>query len=534
MSKKNKITETFLSRVMAIVLVPLLVAVICLLVMAISGMRDLARTMTYDKFETAAVLIQNTTVESIDTQMRAVAKEKQINLSFLRDDVYVYSTEQNLIGTKSEITDTADGLVIHEIDGIEYLTATFPMEDGTTLIISENREAYLNLLSPYQKDIFITGVIMCIVFAITASILMMRIVKALVKVESAVTILGSGRLNNEYDEKLLLRKDEIGDIYRNTKAMNSTFLDIIRKLLVTIEELSVASEAITSAVEISIENTKGIAIAANGVAEGASQQALECTSGTESTTDINNYISSIVVATDDLRKVARDMSSVRDNSLHILNELVAHNDESVDDIRGIAKQIEQTSESITNVIDIIQKIEQISSQTNLLSLNASIEAARAGEAGRGFAIVAGEIKALAEQTSLLTKEIAENISTLNINSENSLLMMNRVSESADTQSNLINTTKDNFVALGDSITKSLNGIGYVVEEINEVSSRSGNLVDVLSSLSAISQENAASSEECASSTMTLEENISDLQDKAEVLEKSKNMLIELSKFFKLD
>lgn len=531
---KKKVTEKFLVRVMAMVLVPLLTATICLLILGISDLRELARKMTYDKFAATAVLVQNSSSDTIMEEMNALAKERSMELSFLRDGKYVYSTDMELYGAKSEVVDSEGKIVQHVVDGVPYLSATFPMNDGTTLLISEDKEAYLNLLSPYQKDIFMAGVIMCITFAITASVLMMRIVKALVSVEKAVGILGEGNLNNEYDAKLLVRKDEIGNIYRNAKSMDDMFVEVVSKLLGTIKDLEEIAGVIKTSVETCIQSTAGITAAVEGVAQGATDQATECTNGTSATVEISALVTGVVSSAEELKTMSQDMVNIKDESLGKLNDLVSHNETSAEAIKGIATQITQTSESIESVIAIIQKIEAISSQTNLLSLNASIEAARAGEAGRGFAVVAGEIGKLAEQTKTLTKEIADNVASLSANSEVSLKMMNEVSESSEAQSQLIDATKDNFVVLGDSINKSLGSFEGIAQAMDQLSTRSDNLVDMLSNLSAISEENAASTQECTASTITLDGIMVDLQGKVDILEQNKDTLVELSQFFKIN
>jgi len=531
--QKKRYTDTFMVRMSSIATIPLAIAVILMITLSITGLRELARTMTFDKFESIAVLIQNSSQEAIDGEMKAMAEEQDVTLSFLRDDKYVYSTDMSLYGIESEVKKGDEGLIIHDIDGVSYLSATFDMADGTALLISEDRNHYLNLLSPYQKNLFCTGVIMLLAFTASVAVLSVKISKALIKVEQAVNIVGSGKLNNEYDAKLLERKDEIGDIYRNTKIMDDMFVDIVSKMQSTINDLKESASVIKLSVETCIENTNGIASAVEEVAQGASQQANECTNGTNATNEINAFIENVVDESNGLKGVSANMSALKDESLNSLNRLVAQNEENTASIQGIAEQIEQTNVSIENVVEIIQKIEQISSQTNLLSLNASIEAARAGEAGRGFAVVAGEIKALSEQTSALTKEIADNITTLNENSAASLSMMKQVSDNSKSQSELIIATKDNFVHLESNIDQSLDGVNKIADSMKELSTQSANLVDVLASLSAISEENAASAEECSAGASSLDVIMNDLQSKVVTLEQNKDTLIELASFFKL-
>jgi len=528
---RKSLLSSFKTQLLAMSILPMLFSLLVVLIVAITGMRNLAQTMMYDKFECTSILVQNSSQDTIDAEMKAIAEEQDMILSFLKQGKIVYSTNLELIGSASDITETEHSLVRHTVNNIEYLSATFEMRDGSTLLVSEERNTYLNLLSPYQVKMFWTGVAMLISAIIIIFVLSTRIAKILGAVRDIVHEVGRGNLNNDYDEKLLSRKDEIGSIYRNTKSMDEMFMDVVSKMRSTINGLNDSAETIKVSVDTCLENTNGIESAVEEVAQGASQQANECTTGTGATAEINQFIDGVVIESNGLKAVSDNMFRLKDVSLESLNQLVEHNEDNTIAIKDIAKQIAETNESITNVIEIIQKIEQISSQTNLLSLNASIEAARAGEAGRGFAVVASEIGKLAEQTSALTKEITDHVAILNLNSENSLQMMSGVSESAIAQSKLITLTKDGFSELDQNINQSVSSINAIAKAMDELSTQSANLVDTLSSLSAISEENAASAEECSASVVSLNGTMEDLKQKVNVLEGNKNALIKLVEFF---
>ncbi len=131
-------------------------------------------------------------------------------------------------------------------------------------------------------------------------------------------------------------------------------------------------------------------------------------------------------------------------------------------VGGAVKQINILGEQTSQITSIVQTIKEISDQTNLLALNAAIEAARAGEAGRGFAVVADEVRKLAERTSNSTKEIAETI--FNIQSETSAVtaIMNDSLEQVEGGAELV-------YKAGGSIGEIKNMAQEVVDEVYRIS-----------------------------------------------------------------
>lgn len=159
----------------------------------------------------------------------------------------------------------------------------------------------------------------------------------------------------------------------------------------------------------------------------------------------------------------------------------------------------------------------IAEETNLLALNASIEAARAGENGKGFAVVASEIQSLAEQTNVSADEIMNEINGLMSESEKSVEVMREVKINVDMQSSKLANTKENFNVVIDGVMKSVESVSEIELLMNELNENRKLIIDIIQSLSAISEENAAASEETSASTIQLSEVINDLAKDADSL-----------------
>ena len=155
----------------------------------------------------------------------------------------------------------------------------------------------------------------------------------------------------------------------------------------------------------------------------------------------------------------------------------------------------ETSDSVAKISQASEMIQSISDQTNLLALNAAIEAARAGESGKGFAVVAEEIRKLAEQSASFTKDIREVIEGLRQKSEDSVAMMEKVNSEIEKQTIIRSETDSKFaeiakeVEIGRTVTNELKDSAAVLEKENR------HLIEMVESLSSISEENAASTEE---------------------------------------
>jgi methyl-accepting chemotaxis protein len=213
---------------------------------------------------------------------------------------------------------------------------------------------------------------------------------------------------------------------------------------------------------------------------------------------------------DALKTNSDRMSKAERESAQILVKLNESNDLTIESIERIAKQTNLTNISAQNIQKAVGLIQSIAEETDLLSLNASIEAARAGDAGRGFAVVAEEIRKLADQSRRSANEIEDIIKKLLFESNTTVEVMKEVKTNIATQQERISETKDRFTSVGEGIQASLANVDGISSKVSDLEQSKVVVLDVISTLSSISEENAAVTQETSASTEELNTTVTKL------------------------
>ena len=216
----------------------------------------------------------------------------------------------------------------------------------------------------------------------------------------------------------------------------------------------------------------------------------------ESQTVMTSNIQEMIITAD---SNASRMERIAGDSLNMVSEgrkLVEKLDDKASNIFAMNEQVMNTiNEFVKNAIEvrgITDKINGISSQTNLLSLNASIESARAGEAGRGFAVVADEIRNLADETKTLTAEINGIVETLENNASGTKETVSKVVESIEGEKVLIDDSMDTYVKMEDMFKQLYESVTDTQKQLKQIVDSNNAIVDSINQLSAASEEVAAS------------------------------------------
>lgn len=345
-----------------------------------------------------------------------------------------------------------------------------------------------------------------IIAVILTGILMYFVLRGLFKslndIVNNLNEVSTGNLNVNVSEKYLVRKDEIGKLGRATKSLADSLKDIVSNIKNEAGSLSEFALSFTETFEEVGESVNDMNNAVTEIAQSSTEQANETQNVNISVEDMGTVIGKVQGKTDELNESAKTMIEYNNDVENTITELVAMGGKVGEAIDNVARKVEATNESVNDIQSAADSITQITTQTNLLSLNASIEAARAGEAGRGFAVVAGEIRSLADQSGESAKHIKEVLETLMENSHESMRVMEDMTSVMNELNDKLEGTHEIFEKLNAEVGVVNSGISSISENSVEMTGMKGDIVTSVSTLAAGSEENAALTQQ-ASATMQM-------------------------------
>ena len=363
-----------------------------------------------------------------------------------------------------------------------------------------------------------TSVCCQIICMIIAFLCFHRLFNPLKKITNQVERLGNLDLKHTGElDKLAKVGGEVGMMARSVWQVQTKLAEVVMELKGESEHLFDSSNQLSGNAAVTAETVGQISSAVHDMAEGASSQANDTQTATESVIVIGNMVNETNDEVAKLRENVEVMKTSGEEAEQTLKELEEINEEAKQSIAEIYNQTNTTNESAQKIKDAITLITSIAEETNLLSLNASIEAARAGEQGRGFAVVASQIQKLAEQSNESAMQIQKIANLLMQDSDQAVEIVDRVKQIMDTQNVKMNVTGEMFQKVQDEIESSMESINTIYEKTEKMDQAKTEVVDVVQNLTAIAEENAAGTEETSASVTEVNDIVEDISGNAKEL-----------------
>lgn len=422
-----------------------------------------------------------------------------------------------------------------EIHGEKYYVYYSPVysDDGEILGMAfsgERQSAVENSLADTLMNQFIISGILLVLFVCIMIVLAFRIRRPLMITSGYIERVADGDLSG---------RPECSSVISEVKTLINASTSLADKLGGIVTEVDEHADILDSSMA-----------SLNELAETNS------TSTNQIRQVMDDLSSTAVTLADNVQSVNAKVSEMGDNMSAINSEAVTLNDNSdkmnragqnvsesmtlvltsshtaSDIIAQLIEQVNETNKAIASINEAVELISDITSQTNLLSLNASIEAARAGQAGRGFAVVASEIKQLADQSSQgadSIKNIADNILE---KSNRSVILTGRMKELAEQEQTDIGNAKESFDILNRIIEENAAIAQTVMDKTKNLEALKLDIINSVSELSAISEENAASNEEVTARVTEIAESVNRISEDTQTVRKVSSDMKELMDYFK--
>lgn len=427
------------------------------------------------------------------------------------------------------------GYVEYESEGTEYLSSYYHMADkGWVLIMEDSKEEIF--ASSQKMNLLLSAlcVLATLIITLLSFILLMAVLKPLTRINKAVNRLGDADISdNDEITRYTERTDEIGQISRSVKHLQNHLKDIVSAITENALELDNSNQEFSNRFTEIYNAVSGINNAVEEIALGASNQAKDTVEAEQKVKAIANEVGYNSDNVDSLESAISSTSALFADMTKILSDLIDISEKTVNGIIEVATKTQATNISSEKIKEAVNIIKDITSRTNLLSLNASIEAARAGEAGRGFAVVADEIRKLADGSAQSAGDIESLVDELVNNSDASIAETTKLNDILEKQKEELRLTQEGFenlkkeVILVENASKRINDSNKKIEEDQKT------LSDIVENLSAISEENAASCEETSATMESVSSDINICSQKIHALTKLSESLKSQVSHFKL-
>lgn len=556
---KTKKRGTFAAKIIVMVILAVIVSnVICMVFILESSKKQITDSTKHtmvDVINTTSKIVENeisnADTEDLDYDEYAKSlsdvKLEGMDSSYVyvvkNDGTMLYHPTKEKVGQpvenaviKGVVQQLQDGkkpgttVVEYDFNGTtKYSAYTILNNENILVLTADESEALAGITTVTGVAVGIIAIVVLI--AIIISFIMgRRLMRPLVKVSTIIEDVANGNIEADFSV-VKESNDEIGLIIEKMKELTQSLGSIVGKIRNSSDTMSSNSYELNDTSSQTLAANNEISKAVEDVAEGSTGMAASISKINENLLEMSNETKDINASVDEIKNqttAVQDSSKIMNDKIKSMQDSSHKMDEG---ISAISKRIETVNTTVDKVGNIVSVIEEISSETNLLSLNASIEAARAGDAGKGFAVVAQEIRVLSDNTNTELENIKQIISSLVEECRYCVQASGTIVEDNAKQKEEIKAVLDEFGSLDEQIQKTAEKADEIEELVTAMIELNDDITKSSNSLTDVSAANAAATEEMNANIEELNAMMHGVSEMAEHMNNESDGLKEALSFF---
>ncbi len=417
-------------------------------------------------------------------------------------------------------------------NGKDYLFVYSKFADvsGTVCVLIPKR-TILSKVSAIKALSIVFVSLSCIIAIIIVLLITGGISRSISSLKKSILQVSKGDLTVKFDTR---RKDEFLSLSNGISDMMEHMRTLIGQVKQVGGTVSGSAVSLSTTAGDLLEATRGISRTVDEIGQGIIQQAGDSEHCFVQMSNLSDQINQVYSNANEIGRIANNTQSVASEGMQIIDELNDKSKATSEITQDIVLKIQEFSSRSKKIESFVNLINNIASQTTLLSLNASIEAARAGAAGHGFAVVADEIRKLADQSLTAAKQIQNTVKDIDMQNKETVNTAEKAESIVASQTEALTRTVSVFDNINRHVNDLAGNLNDIIKRLKTIETAKDDTLNAIQSISAITEETSASSEEVNATTQNQVDSVERLQESAIMLKQDAEKLEDAIKIFKID